>query len=934
MQIATGTIIDHFRVERLIGHGGMGEVYAARDIKLDRKVALKLVRPEALGTPEAVERFLHEARTTARFSHPNIVQVHFVGEHEGRPYVALEYLEGATLRDRMKERGPPLEETLRIGLAIAEALEEAHAHGVLHRDLKPENVILSADDRVRLVDFGLAKNLGGTVSPQRVAAESAHALGEAHTEDLGFHTEGMALMGTPAYMAPEQWSGGDVTPAVDVWALGLVLVELLTGKHPYASPGKPTSPYALAARICGPDPVPLPEKTAKPAPGLTSVIRACLVKAPSARPTSAEAAKRLRAVKRKELTPPDTDATFRSAEASPLELSDTVSMSDGTPDPPATTDDGIESTRVPASRTTAAKRLRWRLGVVMLGIIAALGIAGATWMLRRDRQKPPSPAVRAQPKKDAGVVDHWTAVWQPLPKSKSPAALAAFERARAAYRAGRIDESKALYEKALEADPGLAAAHLRLASDLKHLREARRLRNELSRCDRLLLAAEETLFLGEQSLESKKTDPFDQVTRRCAHRPEVLLRAIMASHVLVGQVSLAQGVLGIERVLALDPGFSWAWSIKGHWEGYLGRFQDALRSFRSGLRADSGAAHILTHRMMIHAHFGNCSQMEADARRLIRLAPSSIYGYRYLAVALAAQDRSHQAVKAALSQAARRSHFSIDRPGSWQQYADNASLHDVRLRALNGDLGGALAALSKWYSSRKDATSRSVHSARARLRLSLLQELGRRKEALQLATNYLKRRDAWQSELKVDDWAVFNDARPRLWGALHEAGRLSTGTLVARLESWADSWKNQSKRIRKHERGYLWLYGLARATHDVATARAALDSLPKLGPIPPFRPLTLAEADVGRTYYLAGKSDEAIHWLEAATHTCRALMFPIQHTRAHYWLGRALQDKGRRADACRAYATVLSRWGHAKPHSVTAAEARARSRALGCTKHR
>ena len=137
-----GSQVDHFQIVRQLGRGGMGEVYLARDTTLGRRVALKVIHPARLGARTATERFLREARTTASFNHPNIVTVYFAGKHGGRPYVALEYLEGQTLRQRMREGRPALKETLRWGVAIADALAEAHRHRVLHRDLKPENVML------------------------------------------------------------------------------------------------------------------------------------------------------------------------------------------------------------------------------------------------------------------------------------------------------------------------------------------------------------------------------------------------------------------------------------------------------------------------------------------------------------------------------------------------------------------------------------------------------------------------------------------------------------------------------------------------------------------------------------------------------------------------------------------------------------------------
>ena len=154
------TTVDHFRVMRLLGRGGMGEVYLARDLQLGRKVALKVINPQLLGSSKAVSRFLFEARTTARFNHPHIVTVYAVGKVGDMPYVALEYLEGQDLRERIFEDRPSVPEALRITLAIAEAIAEAHGHGVLHRDLKPANVIIPHDGRVRVVDFETREAVG------------------------------------------------------------------------------------------------------------------------------------------------------------------------------------------------------------------------------------------------------------------------------------------------------------------------------------------------------------------------------------------------------------------------------------------------------------------------------------------------------------------------------------------------------------------------------------------------------------------------------------------------------------------------------------------------------------------------------------------------------------------------------------------------------
>jgi serine/threonine protein kinase len=225
-------MVDHFKVMRLLGRGGMAEVYLARDTKLGRKVALKMVRPQDLGSQQALKRFLLEGRATAKFNHPHIVSIYFVGEHHGIPYVALEYLEGQNLRARCSEQRPSLMESLRTGAAVAEALAEAHRHGVLHRDLKPENILVPNDGRVRVLDFGLAKMVGPAGRTEQTAA-GAGAADRTKTEILLDVDEAGTFCGSPPYMAPEQWRGKECTPATDLWALGVVMFELVSGVRPY-----------------------------------------------------------------------------------------------------------------------------------------------------------------------------------------------------------------------------------------------------------------------------------------------------------------------------------------------------------------------------------------------------------------------------------------------------------------------------------------------------------------------------------------------------------------------------------------------------------------------------------------------------------------------------------------------------------------------------
>src|SRR5713101_646678 len=217
----TGPIIGHYRVLEKIGSGAMGEVFRARDERLGRDVALKLIRPASSANPDHRRRFELEARAAAALNHPNIVAVYDVGINDGSPYIVCELLEGKTLRQRLTEGALPLRLAIEYSLQIAQGLIAAHDRRIIHRDLKPENLFVTADGRVKILDFGVAK----LQSLPEEAGRSA--------EDLTTVTKSGAVIGTVAYMSPEQLRGKAVDHRSDIFSVGAILYEMLTGRRAF-----------------------------------------------------------------------------------------------------------------------------------------------------------------------------------------------------------------------------------------------------------------------------------------------------------------------------------------------------------------------------------------------------------------------------------------------------------------------------------------------------------------------------------------------------------------------------------------------------------------------------------------------------------------------------------------------------------------------------
>src|SRR5499433_380401 len=240
-ELEAGDSIGHYQVVSLLGVGGMGQVYLAEDAKLRRKVALKLLPTSYTRDESRLRRFQQEARAASALNHPNILTIHELGEVDGEQFIATEFVEGETLRERLQRAPLSLAETLDVAVQIAGALAAAHKAGIVHRDIKPENIMLRHDGYVKVLDFGLAKL---TEQPEPATQTAA-------TENVDI-SSGLVL-GTVKYMSPEQAAGRQVDPRSDIFSFGVVLYEMLAGRPPFA--GKNTD--ELISTILKKEPAPL-----------------------------------------------------------------------------------------------------------------------------------------------------------------------------------------------------------------------------------------------------------------------------------------------------------------------------------------------------------------------------------------------------------------------------------------------------------------------------------------------------------------------------------------------------------------------------------------------------------------------------------------------------------------------------------------------------
>lgn len=890
MRFSTGQTIGRYVIESLLGEGGMGEVYRARDSKLERKVALKVLRNDTDGSSEdwehAVMRMQREAQAVAALSHPGIVAIYDIGEHDGSPFIAMELVGGQPLREIIG-KDTPMGTRLRILLDVARALGAAHEAGFVHRDIKPENILVREDGVAKVLDFGIARKTSHRADANMPTLDIQGATVDAAL--VGMTAEG-ALVGTPAYMAPEQLRGETADARADQFAWGVVAYELLSGKHPFQTE---KGAVGLLASILSDVPPPLsgiPDAVA-------AVVMRALEKEPEHRwPSMQEIALQCEAF--------ITDGDARKVPTGPRPELAAIS--------PSQTGS--------VTRETPRSWSRWLVGP-FVGVIALSALAFGFRQRSAPNIAPVTlPSATPVPSTTATAVTDL-----PIPASSSVEAVAAFREGLQSIRDARWTAAAAAFNRARRADPGMAAAHLRFAvigfsyevtSARDAYRKALGLRSSLTERDQGFLHAIEPVIQREPSDYGEAAKRFETLVARYPGDAELTFWLSRTSFYHSSTPESLKRIIELnERCVELDPRYADCWQTKASALSMSGKLDEAVTTLDECIKVSENGVDCLLDKIRIDSVLGRCDVVVESARQLKTKDPSALNASLLLAESLYFSGEPEPVVRAAFADAERHS-----REAGRLYEASKAQLH---LAIAFGDFATALDHANSMATS-MTLPGPAVAIGLYLLRAELYLEMGKLTEAAAVADEFLVERalhPASSNDMQVD---------PTL--GMH-ALRLRAGKLTRReFESLRAAWLTKQKPVTEFDHYIVWLtaYGIPTIFPDLT--QDAIDNASKLPR--KWHPSTMRftkslASFQGRVFMLAGRYAESLPFFEQGLRVCTVDDASLWHTQTIAQMGIAREATGDKPGACKAYEQVLSRWGKSK-QSVTVKDVRRRAKKIGC----
>jgi tetratricopeptide (TPR) repeat protein/predicted Ser/Thr protein kinase len=888
MRFTAGQSIGRYVIESLLGEGGMGEVYRARDSKLERSVALKVLRNDTEGASDdwnhAVMRMQREAQAVAALSHPGIVAIYDIGEHEGSPFIAMELVGGKPLRDLIGT-DTPLPTRLRILLDVARALGAAHEAGFVHRDIKPENILVREDGRAKVLDFGIARKTSRNADHTAQTLDIQGATIDAAL--VGMTADG-AIVGTPAYMSPEQIRGETADAQSDQFAWGVVAYELLSGKHPFHSE---KGALGMLAAILGDAPAPLEGI----ADGISSTVLRALEKEPEKRWASMH-----EIVLHYEAFVTDGDA--RKVPTGPRpEIDVTPGQTGG-----GTTTPGRSS------------RTRWVLAPIF-GFAALTAVVAFAFRERPETVVAPVALPSAAPTATATAVTDLA-----LPASNSIEALAAYREGVQNIRDARWTAANAAFDRARKADPGMAAAHFRysiiqFSYDVTSARDAYRkalgLRTSMSERDQNFLQALEPLMLREPSDYGEATKRMEVVAAKYPYDAELTFwHSRMLIHHGTTPESMDRVIALNDRCVALDPQYADCWQTKASALSLRGKREEAGKALDECIKVSENGADCLLDKIDVESFLGHCDVVVELAQQLKAKDPLALHASLILAEGLYYKGEREPVVRAAFIEADRRSR-ELGR-----QFEGRRALLTATINY--GEFTPAIEHanfMTRSMTIPQPETELGLYYLRA----SLYTEMGKYGDAAAVADEFFVARTLRPIK------SVDLQADPTLY--MH-ALRLRAGKLtLSEYQTIRAAWIDTQPRDTPLERILLWLAAYAGPAFSVDQAKEALENMPDMDEAAKdderiSKPLALIR---GRVLGLAGKHAEAIPLLKNALQVCKGYNTSLWHTQTFAMLGIAKEATGDKPGACQAYDWVLSHWGKSK-ESLTVKDVVKRAKKIGC----
>lgn len=892
MPLTPGDEFDRYRLEALIGEGGMGRVFRAFDPKLRRRVAIKILQSHRFsGGTSDVARVMREARATAALDHSGVVAVFDVGEAEGHPFIVMEYVDGRSLRALVGVHEIPMNERLRWIIDIARSLAAAHRVGLVHRDIKPENVMIRHDGSVKLLDFGIARRMESETQANFITSGN----------QISATTESSAI-GTPYYMAPEQVQRRPVDARADQFSWGVLAYELFTGALPWKTVGEG---IASAIAVVAEEPARLQSNELGLPAHIGAVVHQALEKSPLRRFESMDV---LVATLVQEAPGPAALVCSDVPKESFKTALDTQQGTHTEVDPPVVPE---------VTPRLALKMTRTiRFGVFVVGTLAIAAVA----FISRHQRKPDQLIEKAR---SAPMAANSPEI--PI-DAFHPNSLAtgAFAKGMHHFQQASLALSIEHYKTAVDYEPRYAAAHLRLAiarlidgphpAGSESFLEARRLRRGLDARDALILDAFSPAFDEEPPGLDETARKLRDIEQRFPDDPEVLLFRPM---ILTVAGRDDDGARAFREYSARHPEKATPWLALAYIHGRRDELDLAHEALVRCRKIEADAIDCIWFDAKLDAYAGRCQDLELGVKHWRQIKPDALNAMLMLAQSQIAQNVDQT---------------TLD--DTFAQIAHDASIGDAtrikqRLAASRDILAGHFLEADRILATLPHETrlDNSDYLWVNEIRVALHEEMGDQAGAVTLASEVLLHKKNLPESGDVHVEGIADDPTMAFHDVLFAAGSIDATEFEKRRQSWMTTWR--SRGATRSDRD-LWTRAYAGAARTPETAKEALKILEPLGPPLRFFVDHLLVVDTARVYLVADRTTEAAKLLTEASTSCLGPLEPLRFVQAHALLGQAHDALGNHDAACAAFHFVLQRWGRSRPPSVTANLTRERWKKLGC----